>query len=118
MTDLAYGIVCNVAETDRALRHGAKVWIVNGTGGAGWERFVVLAMSRGGRRITKWVLTTRLNNFRAAWVPPHLQDAVCYFRGTRALAAETADKLNAFVRAERERHPNRSCGKITRPPPA
>ncbi len=60
-----YVIVANVASTDSALRLGARVvveWIPGNP-----DHAQVRGLSRGGRRITKWVLTKRLKNFRVAW---------------------------------------------------
>ena len=49
----------------------------------------------------------RFNNFRAAWVPPHLRDRVYYLRGSREEMIETAKKLEAFAAGERKAHPGR-----------
>lgn len=102
-----FGIVANVLETDRSLRKGAKAWLAGGTGGEGWTRFQWIAMTRGGRTVEKWAPTTRFHNFRAAWIPSHLQARVYWLRGTRPEMEKTARKLDAFAETERAAHPNR-----------
>lgn len=102
-----YGVVANVLETDRLFRKGAKAWLVGGTGGEGWHRFKWIALTRSPRRAEKWAPTTRFHNFRAAWIPDHMQDRVWYFRGTREEIEELATKLNQFADREREQHPSR-----------
>jgi len=96
-----YGIVATVGEADRCLRLGAKCWIVDGSGGAGWDRFVVYGMSRSGRMIEKWCATERFTNFRAAWIPPAItsnkdERFSLYFAGTREEMELTAKNLNEF----------------------
>lgn len=103
-----YGVVANVCEPDRALRMGARVWVLWSTGGTGRERFVVEGMSRSGRRIEKWVPAVRLNNYRAKWIPEPLQERVWYLRGTREDAEESARQLDEWAEMERRRRaPNR-----------
>ncbi len=65
MTDV-YGIVANVI-SDRVLRTGAKVWIIRCNGDASCP--LVVGLSKGGRRITKYTHFKRLENFRAKWIP-------------------------------------------------
>ncbi|GEM_PF-3904626 len=106
----AFGIVANVLEPDQIFRLNAKSWIVTGTGGEGWERFVWTAMARGGGYATKWAPTQRFHNFRAAWIPPPLQDVLTDMMGTRGTREEmesVALELEAFAAEERKRHPNR-----------
>lgn len=68
-----YGIVANVL-TDKALRSGAKVWILYCNGDA--ENPVVRGLSKSGRPIEKYTKYARLYNFRAAWIPPNLRKDV------------------------------------------
>lgn len=65
MSDL-FGLVANVV-SDRALRTGAKVWILGWNGDA--ENAQVRGLSKGGKVITKYVRLKRLEKFRAAWIP-------------------------------------------------
>lgn len=93
-----YGIVANVINPDRCLRMGAKVWIIDGTGGQGWDTFVVRGLSRGGREIEKWTTTKRFGNFRAAWIPPMAKGEPRYMRfESRHEAEQVAAKLNEFA---------------------
>lgn len=111
MTDRDYGIVANVIEPDRELRTGAKAWLAGGTGGEGWSRFQWKGLRHKGRPIQKWAPTWRFGNFRAAWVPAHLQDRVYYMRGTREEMEKRATELNEFAESERKAHPNRQTGR-------
>lgn len=65
MSDL-FGLVANLV-SDRALRTGAKVWILGWNGDA--ENAQVRGISKGGRTITKYIRLKRLEKFRAAWIP-------------------------------------------------
>lgn len=108
--DRSYGIVANVSEPDRVFRMGAKAWLANGTGGEGWHRFQWIAMSRGGRALSKWAPTIRFSKFRAKWIPPHLDEHIWGTngtRGTREQMESVASQLNSFVLEELEKHPNR-----------
>jgi hypothetical protein len=62
-----WGLFANITG-DRVLRDGAKVHIVsiNGSGEC-WE---VRGLSRGGRRVTKYVQLSRLINWRVGMIPP------------------------------------------------
>jgi hypothetical protein len=93
-----FGIVANVGEPDRALRLGAKCWLVGGTGGEGWSRFRWCGMSRSGRVIEKWCVTERFSNFRAAFIPPPLRTKYphLYIEGSRPEVEELAKRLNEF----------------------
>ena len=84
--DDCYGIIANVGRTDRALRTGARVWIVmtNGDG----ERVQVVGMSRSGRTIEKYVAVKSLENLRPSWVPDHLRPKLMFTGGRRYVQAE------------------------------
>lgn len=97
-----YGIIANVLETDRIFRNGAKVWFV----GILNERSRWFGLSRGGRKVEKYAPLHRFHNFRAAWVPVHMLDRVCW-RGSQGEAVIQAAKLNTLADAERAAHPNR-----------
>ena len=62
----AWTIAANVT-SDRALRHGAKVIILQMPGGSP-EQCSVTGLSKSGRPITKWIATKRLHNPRPAFV--------------------------------------------------
>lgn len=74
-----WGIVANVL-SDRALRTGARVWVLRCNGDA--ENPVVRGLSKHGRLITKYTKFRRLTNYRAAMLPPGLPDeawpSLCY----------------------------------------
>lgn len=97
-----YGIIANVLETDRVFRTGAKVWLLTTQNG----RSIWFGMSRGGRKVQKYAPVHRFHNFRAAWVPVHMLDRVCW-RGSQADAVIRAAELNTYAEAERAAHPNR-----------
>ena len=99
-----YGVVANVMEPDRVLRNGAKVWIMHGWGGGGWERLKVRGLSRGGRTVTKWVPIERLSNFRRAWMPENLRDSG-YFLFEPEEATTVAKNLQTIGRSRKT-----SCG--------
>lgn len=101
-----YGIVANVCETDSCLRMGAKVWVVGGWSGGGFERVVVRGKSRGGRTIEKYLPIARLNNFRAAWVPEHSLKGNALI-SAKEDAVERAERFTATADGERAAHPGR-----------
>lgn len=99
-----YGIVANVLEPDKVFRHEAKVWLIGGTGGEGWDRFIWLGLSRGGRRIQKWGPTKRFCNFRCAWIPDHVResaDGTFNMQGTRLQMSSIAASLEDFAASAR-----------------
>ena len=106
-----FGIAANVAETDKALRRGARVWIIRGWSGGGYERVVVRGLARGGLPIEKWVPITRLEKFRAAWLPEHLRQGdpakAVSLRGDKDDMDEMAQKLDGVATRERAAHPGR-----------
>lgn len=109
-----YGIVANVIETDRVLRKGAKVWLVGGDSGGGWAHLEVNGLARNGRPVTKVLPITRLDNFRAAWMPEHVRPKIGSgilirhgFSGTREEMAATAKGFAENADLERAAHPNR-----------
>lgn len=101
MVEGDFGIVANVKGDDRQLRHGAKVWLVDGTGGEGWYRFVVRGLSKHGKTIEKWVPTHKLENFRAKWIPEHLRETIRYqtVRGDRDWMTSMSAQLGRMVGA-------------------
>lgn len=109
MTDRGreYGIVANVVETDRVLRTGAKVWLLGGWNGGGFERVRVRGASRSGRPIEKISPIVRFDNFRVAWMPEHLRDDVTYFLGTREAMESAVTELQERAATERAAHPGR-----------
>lgn len=102
-----YGVTANVIETDRLLRKGAKVWLIGGWNGGGFERVEVRGASRSGRPIEKMVPIARLGNFRVGWLPEHLRGRVVHHIGSRSAMTEWAASLARLADAEREDHPNR-----------
>lgn len=117
VASMEFGIVANVIETDRLARTGAKAWLIGGTGGEGWHRFVWHVMTRGSRYIEKWMPTHRMGNFRAAWVPEHLRDRVAYMRGTRPEMETRAVELNKFADDLRATQVNRRNAPATKSQP-
>lgn len=92
-------IIANV-KSDKALRTGAKVYLLNANQGA--DHVEVHGISKSGRRINKYLPYKRLENFRAAWVPDHLNSkktrewwAVGCWWYEKADAKDAADKLTA-----------------------
>lgn len=67
-----YAIVANVAGADSCLRFGARVVVQTIPGNP--DHVEVRGLSRGGRPVTKWVVSSRLERFRPAWEhrPPPL----------------------------------------------
>jgi hypothetical protein len=98
-------IVANV-KTDKALRTGAKVYLLSANQSA--ESVEVTGISKGGRRINKHIPYKRLTNFRAAFVPPHMQEGKapwaytvgCWWEDKTA-AQEVANKLNEIWKGVR-----------------
>ena len=94
-----FGIVANVI-SDRIMRTGAKVWIVTFRGDGCAVR--VNGLSKGGRRLQKYMHRKRLENFRAAWVPEHMrsesstESGICYTWPTKQEAQAIADELTAI----------------------
>lgn len=90
-------IVANI-KSDRVFRTNAKVYILSANQGA--NSADVSGLSRGGRRVRKFVPYKRMENFRAAWVPPHMQEGKAPFQYVvqcwwhdKAAAQDAADKL-------------------------
>lgn len=101
-----YCIVGNICDRDNLFSLNQKVWLVDGTGGEGWYKFVWLGRHRRKNRyIKKWMPTERVNNFRPAWVPEHIKsysgffdvEVGFYISGTREEMVEVAKKLNEFA---------------------
>ena len=93
----AFGVVANVTGRDRVLKMGARVWIVSGWGGGGWERLKVRGLSRSNRTVTKWIATADLDGFRCKWVPEDV-------RADMALLGERA-RMEDFARGFQNRAP-------------
>jgi len=92
-----YGIVANNVN-DRVLRRGARCRIQQ-LGGGGNSIFV-RGLSKGGRRIEKWVRLSKLENFRVSWVHESERN-VCVLR-SKEEAQTIADNLNARIRGSDE----------------
>lgn len=88
MTTDRWGIVANVV-SDRVLRTGARVWLLWVNGDAACPR--VYGLSKGGRRIEKYTHYKRLHNYRAAWIPPVMQDVLFQFPDRAAAERCAAD---------------------------
>jgi len=114
-SETEFGIVANIAETDSALRLGAKAWVLSGWAGGGYERLQVTAITRGGRYVEKWIPITRLSNFRAAWIPMEMRPR---FGGFCAMSKEEASAIAADLETASEQHrsdhPNRLAGQSAR----
>jgi hypothetical protein len=83
-----WGLVANVV-SDRVLRTGAKVWVQWVNGDAACPR--VRGLSKGGRPVEKYTHYKRLHNFRAAWIPPGMQDVMLQFPDRAAAERWAAD---------------------------
>ena len=81
-------IVANVIE-DPLLRRGAKVYLIQWHGSA--DNVQVIGLSRGGRRITKYIPFKRLRNFRPGWAPPYVDSYFDY--DEKEKAGEVARQL-------------------------
>lgn len=98
-----YGIIANVCKPDRLLKMGSKVWLIGGTGGEGWYKFIWLGRTKKGKRlIKKWAPTNRFCNFRCAWIPEHIRK-ICnslYIEGTKEYIEKIVKDLIIFVERE------------------
>lgn len=107
-----FGICCNVFETDKVFRMGAKAWLGFATGSH--DRCKWLAQARRGAWLhEKWAPIMRFHNFRAQFVPPPLDGRVS-IRGDRAAMEKLARELEADAAELRAQHPNRRIGFIER----
>jgi hypothetical protein len=98
-----YGVIANVLEGDPVFRHGAKVWLVGGDNGDGFESRQFYGLGKGSRRgITKWARTIRMYNYRCAWIPPPMQPRVETCRGTRAEVEAWAAEIDALTQERRK----------------
>lgn len=73
--DLTHGIVCNAVE-DSVFRRGALLWVVYSNPGNGGDRMEFFGLSVHGRYVTKWSRTDTMKNYRAKFIPPHLDGRV------------------------------------------
>ena len=87
-----FGVVANV-ESDRILRTGAKVWVLQCNGDAAHP--YVVGLSKGGRKVFKYSHFKRLTNYRAAWIPEHLRGDVTRKWTDKADAERAAAYLSA-----------------------
>lgn len=62
----SWGVACNICG-DKAFRDGAKLMIVSFNYGNASENMECVGLSKGGRRIKKWVSIKRLSNFRPSF---------------------------------------------------
>lgn len=99
---------------------GAKAWLVGGGSGDGGERFRWAALSRAPHMAEKYSPLWRFTNFRAAWVPPPMQDRVTC-RGTRetmeARATDLAKLAVEFRKMRQVRGGNRTTPQRPVPSP-
>ena len=97
-----YGISANVFGPDKVLRTGAKVRIIGGWSGGGFERVRVIGAARNGRQVTKWAPLARLTNFRSQWVTEaqrELFDALLI--GESEAMAAKAKQFEEYAAAQR-----------------
>lgn len=74
-----WGVKCNTAFPEKAMRTGALCWVSNINSGWGGERLKLFARARDGRQIQTWRPAARLTNFRVGWVPEHMRmDCCCW----------------------------------------
>lgn len=105
MTDKGeYGVVANMTEVDAVIRLGAKAWMVNWYSSG--TRAEWIALSRGGRVVTKVSPVHRFENFRCAWIPEHLRKHI-FICGDRPTMEKEASVWNERADEARKDHPNR-----------
>jgi hypothetical protein len=96
----SYGVVANFSVSDHCVNHGAKAWVLRNPQDG---RLYVRVLSRGGRRINRFVALWRMENFRAKWLSNdaklalHCQEYV----GTLDQAQDMAHHLDIQAREER-----------------
>lgn len=99
-----WAVACNYREDTKAVRDGARAYLVWTSGGgftAGGQQ--VRARSRGGRWITKWERVRRLTNFRATCIPaghPLRNDGHVEIYPNRAAADARANEMAVISRRE------------------
>ena len=89
-----FGVIANV-KSDRQLRTGAKVWILDCNGDA--ERPIVRGLSKHGKMIVKYCHYKRLENYRAAYIPERLLgelDRFSFKWESKEVAVKSAETLN------------------------
>ena len=74
---------------DKVYRTNTKVLVTQPNIGNYGESIQILARSRGGRLVYKWVRGKYLYNVRVAWLPVHLRQ----FCGTSSLTKEGAEEF-------------------------
>lgn len=89
-----WDVVCNVYG-DRLLRNGAKCRVYIGPHGAK-PSIVLVGLSKGGRKIKKWVRLRRCNNFR-----PQYYEKYEFGFETKEEAQEQASKIGLWAARER-----------------
>lgn len=94
-----YGIAANVI-SDRALRTGARVWILRNH----FEHVYVTGLSKCGRRIRKFMQTKRIRNCRVAWVPPTIHEMLC--------GSENKERMQTELNGWRKMEPNNDRRRI------
>jgi len=72
-----YGIIANY-DGDSYVNGGAKCYLLFLNPGNGSDRVNVSVVSKGGRRITRFVDTKKLYNFRRSYWPPYLSEYPTY----------------------------------------
>lgn len=96
-----YGIIANLCGSDNAFNDGQKLWLHDGRGGEGWERFIWLGQYRQKHRhIKKWLPTKRVHNCRAAWIPEHIRELAqnyFYICGSQEEMEAIAIQLNDYA---------------------
>lgn len=93
---MAFGVKMNVRAPHRYLRMGGLCWLYNTNNGWGNERFMVVGMSRGGRRVETWIDARDVHNLRAGWIDDRgLLGKWRYPFDTREEAQAWADAINA-----------------------
>lgn len=88
-----WGVKCNTAFPEKAMRTGALCWISDINRGWGSERVKLFARARDGRLIATWRPSKRLHNYRVAWVPEYMRRDVWTWDSKEA-ALEWAEMMN------------------------
>jgi len=89
---MTYGVKMNVRAVHRFLRLGSLCWVQNTNNGWGNDRFLVLGISRGGRRVETWVNARDVTNARAGWIP---EESPAFPFDSREHADRFAAQVNA-----------------------
>lgn len=98
-----YGLIANVV-SDHALRHGTKVRILSAHDDA--MNVEVIGLSKGGRRITKYIQWKRLTNIRASFLAECYRKDTCLWWTDKKAACDVAVELMQLWKDVQVLHPD------------